>query len=404
MIRTGEEAKNNGAFSGDLELRAFSYLMNCQITLYQFPEEPRVYGTDNPYLAFAVGFFCHNHYDIMIDEQIAYDGETIQLPDDSSPSSHSSQGNNQRMTETEIQATVESSTAIWAEAQGNSDATHSKITLTDLLRTHLKDKTSAVRWLQSLGIFHSEMQCNKCGRMMRFREVVKGRANSEFSCGTCNTRASIRKNNIFADLTNDIESIVQAYIMLFQRSPITVVSEQTKISNRSRTRYEEDILVASSLLVEGHNSKIGGTGRVVEIDECLLHRRKYNVGRGKESGWVLGGVERPRTPTEKPRIFLVSVPNSQQNTLEEYIQRWVEPGTIIITDCLASYNHLDELGYYHFTVNHSQNFIDKVTQAHTERIEGLWHWIRKHAMPGSGCHLEDVNFYLSAYLYKRSIN
>ena len=404
VIRTGEEAKNNGAFGGDLELRAFSYLMNCQITLYQFPEEPRVYGTDNPYLAFAVGFFCHNHYDIMMDEQIAYDGETIQIPDDSSPSSHSSQGNNQRMNETEIAAAVESSTKIWAQAQGLSEGNSAKMTLTDLLRTHLKDNDSTVRWLQSLGILYSERQCPKCGKNMHFREKVKGRADGDFCCTTCNTRASVRKENIMAELKVPLKSVVQAYIMLFEKNPIAYVSDQTKISTRSLTRYEEDILVASSLLVENRNSKIGGKGRVVEIDECLLHRRKYHVGRAKESGWVLGGVERPRTPTEKPRIFLVSVPNRQQNTLEEYIQRWVEPGTIIITDCLASYNHLDELGYYHFTVNHSENFVDQLTHAHTERIEGLWHWIRRHAIPNSGCHLEDVNFYLSSYLYKRSVN
>ena len=37
--------------------------------------------------------------------------------------------------------------------------------------------------------------------------------------------------------------------------------------------------------------KIGGEGKVVEIDECLLVRRKHNVGRVVKEQWIFGGVE-----------------------------------------------------------------------------------------------------------------
>ena len=143
--------------------------------------------------------------------------------------------------------------------------------------------------------------------------------------------------------------------------------------------------------------------RVVEVDECLLSRRKYGRGRIKEQYWVLGGVERPRHPDEQPGMFLVSVPDRTQETLERMIQTWILPKTIIITDAFKSYTHLEELGYFHYEVNHSRNFISPETGAHTQRIEGMWRWLRKHCSEG-GAGYPDLDFRLAAFLYRRCIN
>lgn len=49
---------------------------------------------------------------------------------------------------------------------------------------------------------------------------------------------------------------------------------------------------------------IGGPGKVVEIDESKLEKRKYNVGHAVEGQCVFGGIKR-----ETSRIFLVPVEN-----------------------------------------------------------------------------------------------
>ena len=67
--------------------------------------------------------------------------------------------------------------------------------------------------------------------------------------------------------------------------------------------------------------KIGGAGRVVEVDEWLLHRRKYHVGRGKDPGWVLCGVESPRSVGEIPRMFLVACANRKRETHNRRVSR-----------------------------------------------------------------------------------
>ena len=52
--------------------------------------------------------------------------------------------------------------------------------------------------------------------------------------------------------------------------------------------------VFAEVAIRRNNQKIGGLMRIVEIDEMLLHRRKYNRGRMKDAGWVLRGIERPQ--------------------------------------------------------------------------------------------------------------
>ena len=81
-----------------------------------------------------------------------------------------------------------------------------------------------------------------------------------------------------------------------------------------------------------NSERIGGPLRVVEIDEALLRCRKYNRGRAKEELWILGGVEGPVSATEKPRMFLVPLPDRTQSTIEDVIKEWVEPQSIICTD------------------------------------------------------------------------
>lgn len=120
-------------------------------------------------------------------------------------------------------------------------------------------------------------------------------------------------------------------------------------------------------------SKIGGQGEFVEIDESMLYRRKYNVGRILGSGWLFGGIQR----SDKSKVFLAMVPDRTAETLLDVIQQRILPGTTIVSDCWRSYFHIGSFGYTHLTVNHSVNFVDPlVPEAHTQNIECTWRWVK----------------------------
>ena len=116
-----------------------------------------------------------------------------------------------------------------------------------------------------------------------------------------------------------------------------------------------------------HPEHIGGEGQVVEIDESLFARRKYNRGRLIPEQWVFGEYD----PLTK-KGFLVPVARRDAATLLPSIQQWVQPGTTVHSDMWQAYNQLAAIGYQHATVNHTLHFVDPATAVTTKRVEAVW--------------------------------
>lgn len=101
-----------------------------------------------------------------------------------------------------------------------------------------------------------------------------------------------------------------------------------------------------------HPIRIGGPSVVVEIDETILTKRKYHRGQLRaEQQWFFGGVE-----VGSGRCFMRPVAKRNAVTLLPIIQKYIMPGSIIISDQWAAYNNIDKLPelYQHYTVNHSE--------------------------------------------------
>ena len=127
--------------------------------------------------------------------------------------------------------------------------------------------------------------------------------------------------------------------------------------------------------------KIGGPGRIVEVDEAKFGKRKYQRGRIVPGSWVIGGVER-----QTNKCFLDVCPNNRRSEriLLPIILQHVAPGTTIITDKWKAYINLDRHGFIHHDVNHSRNFVDPQTGAHTNTIEGTWTHVKNRAQRRGG--------------------
>ncbi|RUS71031.1 hypothetical protein EGW08_021202 [Elysia chlorotica] len=146
-------------------------------------------------------------------------------------------------------------------------------------------------------------------------------------------------------------------------------------------------------------AQIGGPDVVVEIDETLITRRKYNRGRLSTQIWPFGGIERV-----SKRKFLVPLTcdvaeNRTKETLLPLITKYILPGTIIYSDAFRSYHDIKNLGYTHCVVNHSKNFVDpEDNNFHTQNIERLWKdvksWVKR-----PGIWSKYLYQYLGRYLF-----
>ena len=114
--------------------------------------------------------------------------------------------------------------------------------------------------------------------------------------------------------------------------------------------------------------KIGGPGKLVEIDESKFGKRKYRIFRSRINVWILGICR------ESGELFIVECPRNKRdkNTLIPIIRQHVAEGTHIITDCWKAYFCLPNFGYTHSAVNHSKNYVKPNTDGivHTHGIDG----------------------------------
>ena len=82
------------------------------------------------------------------------------------------------------------------------------------------------------------------------------------------------------------------------------------------------------------------------------------------------------------RCYFTIVTKRDKENLQRCIGQWIREGSTIFSDQWGAYNGLQQKGYFHFTVNHSENFVDPITHVHTQRIESMWNlakdWMKTH--------------------------
>ncbi|KAG0438608.1 hypothetical protein DMUE_2988 [Dictyocoela muelleri] len=88
--------------------------------------------------------------------------------------------------------------------------------------------------------------------------------------------------------------------------------------------------VDNSDMIGGYNEDV--TSKIVEIDESLFFKRKFNRGRVTNGQWYVGGVEKG---TKK--AFIIPVLNSISDTMSRIIYENILPVSIIITNQWRAY-------------------------------------------------------------------
>ena len=139
---------------------------------------------------------------------------------------------------------------------------------------------------------------------------------------------------------------------------------------------------------------LGGEGRTVEIDESKFGKRKHWRGHRVEGVWVFGALER-----ETGRIFMQPVEKRDAQTLIPLLEKWVLPKTTVISDCWKAYSNLQN--FSHLKVNHSIDFVDESTGAHTNAIESSWRHA-KESFSSHGRRKEHVPGNLARYMFQKS--
>ena len=227
--------------------------------------------------------------------------------------------------------------------------------------------------------------CPNCGHQMLYNATTDKWKCHNYRCSTSRSSTYpyvIPKNHFQSYLA--CMFLYAADIPIFEVPKLFPISSQ--IVERNYAELREKVHMSYIKMLQEKNLSFH-----VQIDESCFGKRKYDRGRiGSGAVWVFGACDAQRGGD----VYMIPVVKRDADTLLPIIQSWCPQGAIINSDCWAAYNRLDQIGFEHYTVNHSQNFVNPLTEEHTQRIESLWssakNFLRSH-------HYND-HFHLERYI------
>ena len=230
-----------------------------------------------------------------------------------------------------------------------------------LLTTSLSSDEKCIEWLRENQILPQTIKCSKC------KKEASQTTNNPllYRCQNCDGLLNIRNHSVLSYINAPIRKFIHFALTWLQGKERVHQEQDTGIPLRTCIRYSNTLNLCATIIIQKSSFQLGGPNRVVEVDEANIPRCKNHVGREKEDCWVMGFVLRPQTDTEVPPAVFFSLAQRTKEELEDKIKKWIAPGSTICSDCWSSYSGIGELGFQHYTVNHSHNFVDPISGAHT---------------------------------------
>jgi len=135
--------------------------------------------------------------------------------------------------------------------------------------------------------------------------------------------------------------------------------------------------------VEADETFIGGLARNMHKDK----KAKITGTGGAGKAIVMGLLDR-----HSAKVRLMHVPNTQQETLQTHVRRYVQGGSYVFTDAFAGYHGLDQ-DYVHNVIDHAERYVDG--NVHTNKIENFWSLLKRGL---KGTYVSVEPFHLFRYL------
>ena len=260
-------------------------------------------------------------------------------------------------------------------------------------------EANCMQFLLDMKILRTYQKCPTCHTYMELKKcaITSFREGCCWKC-PCGKTTAPKTGSVLQNSNITYEEFIKILAAFSEGKSVKSAAQRGNLAENTVRRFFNKIheQIAEDVTTK---IKIGGVGTVVELDESKFGKRKYHRGRMVEGTWVLGGIQR-----ETNHCFLIPCPGNKrdESTLVAIIQKFVLPGTTIITDGWKAYVNLGNYGYVHADVNHSVNFVNPVTGGHTNLIEGTWTHAKYKAFRRGGRKTEDSLMNdLSEFMWRR---
>ncbi|XP_066928473.1 uncharacterized protein [Clytia hemisphaerica] len=237
--------------------------------------------------------------------------------------------------------------------------------------------------------------CQSCGLPMHLSFTTKCSDGIIWRCQRKghSLEKSIRAGSWFDKSNLTITEILELTYLWSTGVEQSVIIQQMGLSPNTAVDWDMFCREVCEVVILKNSEPIGGEGIRVQIDESKFGKRKYHRGHRVEGQWVFGGIEE-----SSRKNFMVPVEKRDRNTLLPIIQKFIKPGTTIISDYWKAYDILSKKDYKHLKVNHSIEFVNE-SGDHTNKIEGHWRHAKVH-LPAFGAKKYLFSSHLAEFMWR----
>lgn len=188
---------------------------------------------------------------------------------------------------------------------------------------------------------------------------------------SCRTQISVLENTIF--YRSNLSLMAWFYAMLlFGNASVGVRGSflRRHLGLGLRSAYRMANLIRLQMAGYERPAALGGPGQKVYVDETLLRYSRANVRSRRADRLIVMGF------ASQGKVIAGIIPDRGRATITAMIERYVRPGSIIVSDGHSSYKRVPKLGWDHIVVNHSVAFCD--FEGNTlNNIEAYWRVLKR---------------------------
>ena len=273
----------------------------------------------------------------------------------------------------------------------------------DVIKVLKSDDKTFIKWISEQNIIpniHQVHFCHSCKSLMKINYSPKYVDGAVFKCmnSKCRNTMSIRLNTWTSQSKLSLRGFVHILACFVQGFDIKTTNKTTGISERTvRSWYQNFRAIAEKEYRLDISKNLLGDG-VVQIDESHFFGAKYNLGSAllRDDIWVFGEID-----TKTMRVVAEVCRDRKAETLIPIIQSTIKPNSEIWSDLWKAYGSLNNLGFTHKTVNHSENFVDPNTKVNTQKIEGTWSLIKKFLKKNNYRDRNHLEMYIHKWCFRR---